>query len=64
MGTTEIRTTFMAFTDTQRRILFRACECSAAWIRMQGGAAADRDAQEIEELGREVLGYLDPNGND
>jgi hypothetical protein len=60
-GTSEVRRTFMAFTDTQRRMIHRACEASAALIRVQGGETAERDAQELEELGREVLGYLDAN---
>lgn len=52
------RATFMAHTDTQRRLLYRACNVAAVVLRQKGGPTAERDAMELEELGREVLGYL------
>ena len=52
------RATFMAHTDTQRRMFFFACNAAATVLRMNGGPTAERDALEYEELGREVLGYL------
>jgi hypothetical protein len=56
---TVVRSTFMSFTDTQRRMMFFACGTAAAALRMLGGPTAERDALEYEELGREVLGFLE-----
>lgn len=53
------RATFIAFTDTQRRMLHYSCNAAATVLRMNGGPTAERDALEYEELGREVLGFLE-----
>jgi hypothetical protein len=58
---TVVRSTFMSFTDTQRRMLHMACLSSATVLRLNGGPSAERDALEYEELGREILGYLEPS---